>query len=75
MQRGRSHWNTPLPESLQEASIEYRTGLAVKPGCGENVIDVPVPLGTQLPMKPECEQGVLGEVGERVSNWFKNLTR
>jgi hypothetical protein len=39
------------------------------------VIDVPVPLGTELPMKPECEQGVLGEVGERVSNWFKNLTR
>jgi penicillin-binding protein 1B len=72
---GTTSWNTPMPESLHEASIEYPTGLGVKPGCGENVISVPVPLGTELPMKPECEQGVLGEVGERVTNWFKNLTR
>jgi penicillin-binding protein 1B len=72
---GTTSWNTPMPESLEEAWIEYPTGLGVKPGCGEKVIAVAVPLGTQLPMKPECEQGVLGEVGERVTNWFRNLTQ
>jgi len=72
---GTTSWSTPLPESLQEVTIEYPTGLGVKAGCAENVITVPVPQGTELPMKPECAQGVLSEVGERVTKWFKGLTR
>jgi penicillin-binding protein 1B len=72
---GTTSWSTPMPETLQEAWIEYPNGLAVKPGCGNNVIAVAVPQGTELPMKPGCEPGVLEGVGERVGKWWKSITQ
>jgi hypothetical protein len=64
-----------LPEGLQETSIEFMTGYAAQPGCGEDVINVAVPVGTQLTVKPGCEANVFGEFGERAREWWHNLTQ
>ncbi|MFL6577804.1 MAG: penicillin-binding protein 1B [Povalibacter sp.] len=63
-----------MPEGLQETTIEYMSGYAAKPGCGEELITIAVPQGTQLPVKPGCESGPLGEFGQRARNWWQNLT-
>jgi penicillin-binding protein 1B len=67
---GTTSWNAPLPEGLQEASIEFPTGLGAKPGCAEQVISVAVPMGVELPMKPECQNGVINTLGD----WWRSFT-
>ncbi|HEY6643089.1 penicillin-binding protein 1B [Povalibacter sp.] len=64
-----------LPEGLQETSIEYLTGYAAKPGCGDELVTVAVPQGTQLPIKPGCEPTVFGEIGDRAREWWQGVTR
>jgi penicillin-binding protein 1B len=71
---GTTSWNSALPEGLKEDWIEFPTGLAAQPGCGEEVISIAVPLDTQLPAKPGCEPGGTG-LGERVGEWWRDLTR
>lgn len=70
---GTTSWNSALPEGLKEDSIEFRTGLAARPGCGEEVITIAVPIDAQLPVKPGCEPGG-GSLGERVGEWWRDLT-
>lgn len=65
----------PMPEGLQEVSIEYLTGYSAKPGCGEELVNVAVPQGTELPVKPGCENNVFGEIGERARNWWEGIVR
>lgn len=65
----------PLPEGLQETWIEFHTGYAAKPGCGEDVISVAVPQGVQLPVKPGCETGVFEDIGTRAQNWWRSIIR
>jgi penicillin-binding protein 1B len=72
---GTSSWNAPLPENLEEAPIEFLTGLAAKPGCGDDVILVPVPRGTQLPVRPGCEVGALDGLTERAKEWWRSIIR
>ena len=68
--------NTPLPEGLQEVSVEFRTGMVATPGCGEEiVVSVPVPEGTQLPANPNCGTGVIDTLGDRARDWWRNLVR
>jgi len=62
-----------LPDGLEETQIEYLTGLAAKPGCGEEVITIAVPKGTQLPAKPGCEAGALDSVAERARSWLRGI--
>jgi penicillin-binding protein 1B len=64
-----------MPEGLQETTIEFMTGYAAKPGCGEELINIAVPQGTQLPVKPGCETNVIDDFGQRARNWWQNLTR
>jgi penicillin-binding protein 1B len=71
---GTTSWSSALPEGLQEAWIEFPTGLAAKPGCGEEVISIAVPLGVELPAKPGCEAGVVEGIGERVGEWWRGIT-
>lgn len=66
-------WNATMPESLQEATIEYATGLAAESSCAEDVITVPVPVGTQLPLKPECAGMGLDNVIERAGEWLRDI--
>lgn len=70
-----SSFSTPLPEGLEDVSVEFRTGLAAKPECGEEVISIAVPQGLQLPAKPECETGVVEELGHRAREWWRGIIR
>jgi penicillin-binding protein 1B len=72
---GTTSWSTPLPEGLEDVWIEFPTGLASKPGCGEDLVTVAVPAGTQLPVRPGCESSVFGELGEKAREWWRGITR
>jgi penicillin-binding protein 1B len=72
---GTTSWNAPLPEGLQEAWIEFPTGLGARPDCGDQPIAIAVPQGTQLPMRSGCEVGVFGEIGEKAKEWWRGIIR
>lgn len=73
---GTTSWSAPLPEGLEDVSIEFMTGLAAEPRCGgEDLVMVAVPTGTQLPAKPGCEPSVFGELGERAREWWRGIVR
>jgi penicillin-binding protein 1B len=72
---GTTSWSAPLPEGLEETWIEYPTGLATKPGCGEDVISIAVPRGTQLPAREGCGAGMLSGVAERAKEWWRGIVR
>ena len=73
---GTTSWSAPLPEGLEDVSIEFMTGLAAKPSCGgEDLVTVAVPTGTQLPAKPGCETSAFGELGERAREWWRGIVR
>jgi penicillin-binding protein 1B len=72
---GTVSWSAPLPENLEEVWIEYPSGLATKPGCGEEIISVPLPHETELPFAPGCEVGVFEEMGERAREWWRGIVR
>jgi penicillin-binding protein 1B len=68
-----SSWDAFLPDSLEEKSIEYQTGLRATPACAKDVLHVAVPRGVVIPLKPECETGVLQNLGERASGWLQGI--
>ena len=73
---GTTSWSAPLPEGLEETSIEFMTGLAADTRCGgEDLVMVAVPAGTQLPARPGCESNVFGELGERAREWWRSVVR
>jgi hypothetical protein len=73
---GTTSWSAPLPEGLEETSIEFATGLAAESRCGgEDVVMIAVPAGTQLPTRPGCESSVLGELGQRAREWWQSVVR
>jgi len=73
---GTTSWNAPLPEGLEDKSIEFMTGLAAEANCGgEELVMVAVPSGTELPAKPGCEQSTLGRIGERAREWWRSVVR
>lgn len=73
---GTTSWSAPLPEGLEETSIEFMTGLAAETRCGgEDLVMVAVPAGTQLPARPGCESNVFGELGERAREWWRSVVR
>ena len=73
---GTTSWSAPLPEGLEDTSIEFMTGLTANPRCGgEDLVMVAVPTGTQLPARPGCESTVFGELGERAREWWRSVVR
>ncbi|HKU72101.1 MAG TPA: transglycosylase domain-containing protein, partial [Burkholderiales bacterium] len=73
---GTTSLSAPLPEGLEDVSIEFMTGLAADQRCGgTDLIMVPVPSGTQIPAKPGCETGVFGEIGEKARDWWRGIVR
>jgi penicillin-binding protein 1B len=72
---GTTSWSAPLPESLEETWVEFPTGLGARPDCGEEPIVIAVPKGTTIPMQSACGTNVFGEIGEKVGEWWKDLTR
>lgn len=72
---GTTSWSAPLPEGLEETWIEFPTGLGARPDCGVEVISVPMPSGTELPMAPGCEVGIFDGIGERAREWWRGIVR
>jgi penicillin-binding protein 1B len=72
---GTTAWNAPLPEGLEERWIEFQTGLEARPGCGEQIISMPLPKGIELAAAPGCEVGVFEDLGDRARQWWRGLTR
>jgi penicillin-binding protein 1B len=52
---GTTPWNAEQPETLQPVTVEFATGLVARPDCGQDVLTIVVPQGTELPQKPGCE--------------------
>jgi penicillin-binding protein 1B len=50
-------WSESLPESLQEATIDFASGMSATPACSGDLISVPVPKDTQLPVAEACKTG------------------
>ena len=73
---GTTSWSAPLPEGLEEVSIEFMTGQAAQQQCGgEDLVTIAVPSGTQLPVRAGCETSVFGELGERAREWWRGIVR
>jgi penicillin-binding protein 1B len=72
---GTTSWSAALPEGLEETWIEFDSGLAAKPGCGEKIISVALPADVDLPVKAGCESGVFESVGDRVGEWWRSVTQ
>ncbi|MGH8249306.1 MAG: penicillin-binding protein 1B [Steroidobacteraceae bacterium] len=71
----RRSWQAPMPATLEEASIDYATGL-VPPyaECAHDLISVPVPRGTLLEYTSECYPQDFDRFADRVRNWWQRLT-
>jgi len=67
--------DAPLPDGMQETWVEFDTGLAAKPGCGEDLVTIAVPQGTQLPVKPGCEAGIGATLGDRARELWQSIIR
>ncbi len=55
-----SSWSAPMPDSLQEVTIDYPTGLRAGAECSDDLVTLPVPPGTDPPLKPGCSGVSLG---------------
>jgi len=64
-----------LPDGLEDRTIEFPTGLAVRPECGEDVVVVPVPRNAELPSKPGCGESVIKDLADRAKEWWEGVTR
>jgi len=47
-------WHPAMPATLHDVSIDYSTGYAAIPGCTSDALDVPIPIGIDVPPKPGC---------------------
>ncbi len=57
-----SSWTAPMPDSLQQITIDYPTGLRAAAQCSDDLVTLPVPPGTNPPLKPGCLGASLGTV-------------
>jgi penicillin-binding protein 1B len=64
-----------LPESLEEATIEYQSGLRANSGCATDVLEVAVPHGTTIDRKPGCEANALENLGQRIGGFLEGIIR
>jgi penicillin-binding protein 1B len=71
---GTTPWSAPLPENLEDRWIEYLSGYAAEPACGDQLVLVAMPKGTEIPVSPDCA-GVLDSLGTRAKKWWENLVR
>jgi penicillin-binding protein 1B len=74
---GTTSWNAPMPEDLAEAWIDYPTGQQLVQGCTGDPTPIAVPIGTQIPMKPECEQqqhgNAIESIVKRAGEWLRDI--
>jgi len=71
---GTQSWSAPMPDSLEEVSVDYETGLIAESGCAEVVIPIVVPRGTPLDHAFGCWTPDFGRFRDRVRAWWQRLT-
>ena len=71
---GQSSWQKPMPATLEEARIDYVTGLVPEPACAQDVIAVAVPRGTLLEHAGACDPAHFETLAERLRNWWQRVT-
>ncbi len=74
-------WNVPMPDSLQQVTIDYPTGFRASGACSTDLVTLPVPPGTNPPVKPGCPQSFGAIIGstvqqalQRAGRWVQGLT-
>ena len=83
---GTRSWATAMPEDLTAVHIDYLSGERAASNCSADVIEVAVPAGTVLPVKPGCNlaqetpgtgrsdaPGTLETLKEKAAEWLKHL--
>ncbi len=68
-----SSWSPPMPEGLVDVNVDFMSGMQAKPECSTDLVTIPVPTGTELPVQPGCETSVFGRIGERAREWWQGL--
>ncbi|MGH8218922.1 MAG: penicillin-binding protein 1B [Steroidobacteraceae bacterium] len=49
-----SSWDAPMPDDLQQVTVDYPTGFRAQASCSGDLVTLPVPPGTNPPVKPGC---------------------
>jgi penicillin-binding protein 1B len=71
---GTTSWDAPMPESLAETWIDFDTGLRVDKECADkDSVPIAVPVGTELPLKPDCGPNKTQSIVERAGEWIRDL--
>jgi penicillin-binding protein 1B len=71
---GTTSWDAPMPETLAETWIDFDTGLRVDKECSDkDSVPIAVPVGTELPMKPDCGPNKVQSIVERAGEWIRDL--
>ncbi|HTW38613.1 MAG TPA: penicillin-binding protein 1B [Steroidobacteraceae bacterium] len=75
-----SSWNVPLPDTLQSVTIDYATGFRANAACSSDLVTLPVPPGTNPPLKPGCPTTAFGavigsvhELMQRAGQWLQSM--
>jgi penicillin-binding protein 1B len=56
-----SSWSEPMPDSLEDVTIDFDTGFSAGARCSDDLVMLPVPAGTPPPpLKPGCSGAPLG---------------
>jgi len=64
-------WQPDVPTDVENRWIEFSTGLATKPGCSTDAIEVAVPHGLNLPARNGCGTQSSESVVDRVKSWLQ----
>jgi len=72
---GTRGWEEPTPEALDDATIEFQTGLAARADCGgTDLVLIAVPHDTELPVRAGCAENPLRDLTEKAREWWRELT-
>ncbi len=75
-------WSAPMPDSLENVTIDFHTGLSAAAGCSDDLVTLPVPVGTSPPPPmPGCGTASVGttlkgtahDLVTRARRWLEGL--
>jgi penicillin-binding protein 1B len=71
-----SSWQAPMPNSLEEATIDYLTGYVPDPACAglEEAISIAVPRNTILVHAQDCRPSEFDSLADRLRDWWQRVT-
>ena len=62
-----------VPESMVDVPIEFGTGLRAEPACGEDVVMVAMPAGSEPPFKQGCGEHGDQSLVEKAGEWLRDM--